>query len=254
MKCFLALIGREMHLFTREFVSRFLDISIILITNVIVFSYFLTSSGVSENFGAFIFIGSIASFGLFESIGRATVLAQDAGDRKITNFLILPIPSSYVFVAIAVSWAICSGILALCMIPLGKLILWSRINLSDISIWKFILILVTGNIFYGFFSLWIASLITSLRDTSWIWYRIVNPLFMFCGYYYSWKSAYDISHFIGYAHFLNPLLYVLEGTKAAVFGQSGFLSFWICFFMLWGFIFICSYDAIRRFKKRLDCV
>jgi ABC-2 type transport system permease protein len=254
IKCCLALIKKEMILFFKEFKSRFIDIAIILVTNVVVFSYFITKSGINNSFGSSIFVGAIASFGLFESIWRATLLAQDAMDRKMTNFFVLPIPVSYVFISIAVSWAICSGILVICLVPLGKVLLWSRIDFSHASIWRFIVIFITGNIFYGFFSLWIASLVTNLRNTSWIWARLINPLFMFCGYYYSWRSVNDFSPLAGYVHFLNPLLYVLEGTKAAVLGQGQFLPFRSCFFVLCIFILICAYDGIKRFKKRLDCV
>jgi ABC-type polysaccharide/polyol phosphate export permease len=253
LKCCLGIIRKELFLFFKDFKNSLIDISIILATNMIVFSYFM-SIDMGKNFSNFIFVGAIASFGLFESVGRATFLAQEATDRKITRFLILPVSSASVFTSIALSWAICSTLLVLTIFPLGKLLLWHRIDFTNVDFFKFGLIFIVANIFYGFFSLWIASLITNLRNSSWLWARLINPLFMFCGYYYSWKAAYDLSPFVGYAHFLNPLLYVLEGTKAAFLGQSGFLPFWICFFALWVFVFIFRYDAIRRFKKRLDCV
>jgi len=253
-KCFLELIKREMYLFFKTFFSKFIDISVILCTSIVVFAFFMSKEGLKESYGPFILVGSIASFGLFETIWRSTVLAQDVTDKKITNFLMLPISSSYVFVAIAVSWAISTAILSLCLFPIGKLILWDRFTLSNFSIFKFILIFITGNLFYGFFALWVASLVTNLRNTSWVWARLINPLFMFCGYFYTWRSAYELSHIIGYLHFLNPLIFILEGTKAAILGQKGFLPFWICFFVLLIFISFFTFDSIRRFKKRLDCI
>jgi len=253
IKCCLEIIKKELFLFFKSFKDSIIDISIILATNMIVFSY-LMHVDMGKNFSSFIFVGAIASFGLFESVGRAMFLAQEATDRKITRLLILPVPSSYVFTSIAISWAVCSAILVLCIFPLGKLLLWNSVDFSNLALLKFVVIFITANVFYGFFSLWIASLITNLRNSSWLWARVINPLFMFCGYYYSWRSAYEFSHLVGYFHFLNPLLYVLEGTKAAFLGQRDFLPFWICLLSLWIFIGIFRYDAIRRFKKRLDCV
>ncbi|MEI6241906.1 MAG: ABC transporter permease [Chlamydiota bacterium] len=253
-KCFLELIRREMYLFFKEFTSRIIDISIVLASNVLVFGYLMSKMGLNTSYGAFILVGAISSFGLFITISRATVLAQDANDKKISNFLILPISSSAVFISIAFSWALQTSILSLCLFPLGKLLLWNKFDLSHFSIIKFVLMFISTNLFYGFFALWIASFVTNLRDTSWLWCRVINPLFMFCGYYYSWQAVYELSPAIGTLHFLNPLLYVLEGTKAAILGQTGYLSFWICLFAVCSFGTLFACHAISRFKKQLDCV
>ncbi len=253
-RCFYELIRREMFLFFKQFTSRLIDISVILCTWVIVFGYLMVNSGLKSTYGAFILVGAIASFGLFETIWRATCLAQDVTDKKITNFLILPISSTFVFISIAVSWALSTGLLSLCLFPLGKLLLLNKFDLSNICFYKFILIFTVGNLFYGFFALWVASLVTNLRNTAWLWARVINPLYMFCGFFYTWKSAYELANWVGFLHLLNPLLYILEGTKAAVLGQKGYLSFWVCFTVLWAFTFFFAFDAIKRFKKRIDCV
>lgn len=254
VKCFYELIRKEMYLFFKEFFSRIIDISIVLSTWVIVFGYLMGNSGLKNSYGTFILVGAIASFGLFETIWRATCLAQDITDMKITNYLILPIKSHFVFISIALSWAFSTAILTICLFPLGKLILWNKFDLSQMSLYKFCLIFIVGNLFYGFFALWIASLVSHLRNTSWLWARIINPLYMFCGFFYTWKSAYDLAHWIGFFHLLNPLLYVLEGTKASVLGQKGFLPFGICVAVICFYIFILAFDAIRRFKKRIDYI
>jgi len=254
IKCFLQLMRREMYLFFKSFASRLIDILVVFCSSVIVFGYLMSDSGLKSSYGPFIIVGAIASFGLFETTWRASILAQDITDNKLTNYLILPIPSCYVFFSIALSWAVNTAILSFCLFPIGKLILWSEFSFSNVSIFKFVLIYIVGNLFYGFFALWISSLVTNLRNTSWLWSRIVNPLFMFCGYYYTWKSIYSLSSLVGAFHLLNPLLYILEGTKAAVLGQEGYLPFWLCFFTLCLFIIFFAFDAIRRFKKRLDYV
>jgi len=134
------------------------------------------------------------------------------------------------------------------------LLLWGKFDLSHASWGKFIFIFITSNLFFGFFALWIASLVTSLRNISWLWCRVINPLYMFCGFFYTWKSAYELSHFVGYLHLINPLIYIVEGSKASILGQTGYLPFWNCFFILWVFIAVFGFDAVRRFKKRVDFV
>ena len=253
-KCFFQLIRREMYLFFKEFLSRFIDISVTMTTWVVVFGYLMANSGLKGSYGSFILVGAIASFGLFETIGRATCLAQDVTDKKITNFMILPISTSWVFVCVAVSWAISTAILAFCLFPLGKIILWEQFDLSKIAWMKFFLIFLTSNLFYGFFALWVASYVVNLRNISWLWCRVINPLYMFCGFFYTWKSAYELAHWVGYLHLLNPLIYVLEGTKASILGQTGYLPYWACVFVLWAFTAFFGYDAIRKFKRRIDFV
>jgi ABC-type polysaccharide/polyol phosphate export permease len=254
IKCCFQLIRRELYLFFKRFLNRFIDISFVLFTSVAVFGYLMLNSGLESSYGAFILVGCIASFGLFETIQRATCLAQDVTDNKIDNFLILPISSYFVFVSIAISWAISTSVLTLCLFPLGKLLLWGRFDLSNASWGKFTIIFIASNLFYGFFALWVSALVTNLRNTSWLWCRLINPLYMFCGFFYTWNSVYELSHFAGYLHLANPLIYILEATKASIFGQSGYLPFWWCFAALWAFIAVFAFDAIRRFKKRVDFV
>ncbi len=254
MHCFLELIRKELYLFKQAFLSNFIDVCVMATTNTVVYGYFMSKMGLNSTYGFFILIGAVSTFALFMTIGKASGMAQDIEDKKIANLLILPIKSQAVFASQAIAWAIGGSILSLCLIPLGKLILWNSFDLSQLSLYKFGLIFLTGNLFYGFFALWIASWITDLRYISWLWCRVINPLFMFCGYFYTWKAVCEVSPVLGALHLLNPLLYVLEGTKAAVLGQTGFLPFWVCFFALWGFMGLFGAHAIYRLKKRLDCV
>lgn len=252
--CFYHLLRREMYLFFKEFFSRIIDLAVTLSTWVIVFGYLMAQSGLKSFYGSLILVGAISSFGLFETLHRATCLAQDVTDKKITNFLILPVGPSYVFVSIALSWALSSAILAFCLFPLGKLILWQQFDLTKIAWIKFLLIFLMSNLFYGFFALWISSHVVNLRNISWLWCRVINPIFMFCGFFYTWKSAYELVHWVGYLHFCNPLIYVLEGTKASIFGQDGYLPFWACFLALFGFTAFFAKASLRKFKRRIDFV
>jgi len=77
---------------------------------------------------------------------------------------------------------------------------------------------------------------------------------MFGGYMYSWYAVYHVSPLIGYAHLINPVLYVMEGMRAAVLGQEGYLPFWFSFTALFAFTVVIAWDALRRLRKRLDCV
>ena len=57
-----------------------------------------------------------------------------------------------------------------------------------------------------------------------------------------------------YIALLNPLLYPMEGIRAAFFGQGGFISFWFCISMLSFFTILFGFIGIKRLKKRLDFI
>jgi len=252
--CFLELVRRELYLFFREFKGRMIDMVINMVTWVVVFGYFMSDLGLQSSYGALVLVGVIASFGLFETVFRATALSEDVFDKQVSNFLVLPMPSSWFFIAISVAWAISSGILSISLLPIGKVILWNKFDLSKFSAFKFCTIFVIGNLFYGFFALWLSSLVVNLRNSSWLWNRVISPLYMFCGFFYSWQNAYDIAPWVGYLHLLNPMIYILEGTKAAVFGQEEYLPFWICAFATLVFTLFFYVHSIRKLKKRADFV
>ena len=67
-------------------------------------------------------------------------------------------------------------------------------------------------------------------------------------------AAYLLLSFSGYLHLVNPLLYVMEGMRAATLGQEGYLPFWFSLAGLTIFTVGFAWDAIRRLQKRLDCV
>jgi ABC-2 type transport system permease protein len=244
---------KEMYLSFKNLKSDFLDNLVCFLCWIIIFGYFMPSSG-NSNLGSLILAGAIASFGLFGTIWRATLLAQDVTDKKINAYLILPMPSRYVFIGLVVSWSLYAATITLCLFPIGKLLLWNQLDLSRFSILKFIPIFILSHLFYGFFSLWISSLVTNLRSTAWLWSRVVNPLFMFSGFFYTWKEAYTLVPWIGCLNLLNPLLYILEATKVSFFGAQGYLPYWLALLALLLFTTFFAFDGVRRFKKRIDYV
>ncbi len=255
LSIFYHLLRRDLHVFRKEFMGKLFDTGSILLTTLILFGYFLPTYGLSSNFGAFILVGVIGGFGFFEIIGKVSQMIADLeGDRTILHLLSLPIPSWMVFVYYAISWATLSFIIGLLMIPIGKLVLFSQFDMGKVDFFKLFLIFVLGNLFFGFFALWLSSIFKKLSSVGHLFVRIVNPMYSFGGWMYAWHTAYQMSPILGYAHFINPLIYVMEGMRSAALGPEGFLPFWFSFFALLAFTAAFGFDAVRRLKKRLDCV
>lgn len=249
------LILRDFRVFKEDFWGKFIDTAILLFTTVLVFSYFLPSYGLEEGYGPFILIGVISGFGFFEVMGKvSTMIADLDGDRTILYTLTLPIPSWLVFVYFGISWSLLSSIMTLLLFPLGKLVLYSQFDLSHINFFKLPLIFISSNLFFGFFALWLSSIFKKMSSLSHLFVRVINPMYMFGGYMYSWLSVYKFSPAIAYIHLCNPLLYVMEGMRAATLGQKEYLPFWFSFLALTLYTIVIAWDAVRRMKKRLDCV
>ncbi len=249
------LIRRDLRIFKEEFWGKFIDTAILLFTTVVVFGYFLPAYGLKADYGSFLLIGVIAGFGFFEVIGKVSLMIADLeGDRTILYTLSLPLPSWLVFVYFAVSWAMISSFMSLLMFPLGKLLLYSQFDLGKIDLLRLPFIFILSNIFFGFFALWLAAVLKKMSNLSYLFVRVINPMYSFGGWWYSWAAIYGISHTLGYLHLINPLLYVMEGMRAATLGPAGYLPFWASLSGLALFTLFFAWDAIRRLQKRLDCV
>lgn len=252
---FFQLLRRDLLAFKREFPGTFFDTAFIFFTNVVVSAYFMAQQWVDPQFGPFILVGAIASFGLINVVGKVSILIADIdGERTISQLLVFPIRSEWVFAYFAIFWAISSSLLTVLLFPLGKILMYSRFNLEAISYIRLIPMYLAANLFYGFFALWLASLMKSIRGVNSIWMRAINPMWMFGAYFYSWHAAYTLSPAIGYASLINPMVYIMEGMRAAALGQKGYLPYWICLLMVLGFTLVLGLHAIKRLKKRLDCV
>lgn len=255
LQCFGQLVRKELTLFVHAYPGKFVDNLIIVMTFVVVFGFFMPQFGLQSGYSAFITMGMIASTGFWDIIQRVSDLIGDiTGDRKISYLLTLPLPASMVFSSIAVGWALCSALLSISFLPVAKLVLGSAWPLRDINFLGLVLMFPTINLFFGFFALWLSALIKSSQGISMIWIRVVTPLYTFGGFWYPWKTMYDISPILGIVNLANPLVHVMDGIRAVTLGQQGFLSWPVSLLVLWAFTAFCGWDATRRLKRTLDCV
>ena len=191
----------------------------------------------------------------FESIYGANDLVNDFDNEKVIEYsLILPISAKLVFIKTALSIALDAAVLSLFLVPLGKLLLTNRLMLDNFSIPKFMLIFTTMNLFFGFFGLWIASWAKDGKNFSYVYRRVVNPVWIFGGYQFTWFVLYKAFPQWGFLLLLNPMTYAFEGLRAAILGQTGYLNFWLCVGALWCFTILFACWALLWMKKRLDYI
>lgn len=249
------LICRDLRVFKGEFWGKLINTSLLLFTTIVIFSYFLPSYGLESNYGSFLLVGVIAGFGFFEVMGKVSVMMADMeGDKTILYLLSLPLPSWMVFTYFAVSWSILSSMLSLIMFPIGKILLFREFSFSKFNFFELPLIFIMSNLFFGFFALWLSAVLKKMSSLTHLFIRVINPMYSFGGWWYSYYAISKLYPALGVLHLINPLLYVMEGMRAATLGQQGYLPFWISFSALSAFTLFFAFDAIRRLQRRLDCV
>ena len=207
-----------------------------------------------EIFLSTILISSNAFFSATNSI--YTLLFDITNDTSgITYELILPIPQWLIFAKYAfeiIYKALATSILTLCCC---KLILWNNFSLQYFSFIKFYFIITISSLFYGFFTIFIASICKNMNsELNNIWMRIIFPMWFFGGSQYSWKTLYEISPKLAYINLLNPLLYTIEGARAAALNPQLSLPYWLCILAIVFFSIIFGYIGIKNLKRRMDCL
>jgi ABC-2 type transport system permease protein len=241
--------------FRRDYFGKFLDILITFTTWVVVFGYFVPQMGSESGYGLYIMVGAIASFGIFNIIGQSGVLINDIqGDRTISYLLILPVSSNVVFIYRALSWSIQSFFITIPLYFVGKALFWSQLNLLQINWVQLGVALITVNLFFGFFALWLVAMLYKVVDLNRVYFRFINPLFILGCYFYTWKAAFGISPWVGYVSLIDPFCYVMEISRAAILGPQDYIPFWASFAALWGFILVLGLHATKRLTRILDCL
>ena len=249
------LLQTDLEIFRQTIGGKLIDLFIWIVTMIFVTTYLMPSFGLTTAYTGFMVASLVASAGLFELYTSVTNLVSDFEGHDMTSYyLTLPMPSYMVFIEKMIYFTMNTAVLGLTVLPLCKLLAWSTFDLSQFSIIKFSLIYLLANIFYAAFTLWITSRVPGLEEIGSVWMRFVYPVWFLGGFQYSWKVLYDFSPTLAYIGLINPMTYVMEGSRAAILGQEGSLNIWLCCAMLTLFTIVCAWYGLRQLRKRLDYI
>lgn len=254
-KIFWELLKTDLIVFGHNLIGNIIDCIIWVTLTMFVFAYIFPSLGMTKDYGALWLGSAIASWAIFEAWPSILTFISDIkGNNSISYELTLPIPSWLIIIKRILGYTINSMAITLIILPLGKLILWNNISFANFNILKFILIFITINIFASTFAHFLTSLIPSLERIGTAWMRILFPMWFLGGAQFPWYAINQMSPKLGKISLLNPIIYMMEGSRASILGQQNFISLWYCLLALWGFTFIFGTIAIIRIKKRLDFI
>lgn len=257
LKTFWALFYKEVVAFKSDYwrvtINSLFWTSVVLLPIML----FMPALGLPADYSRFMLAVFPLSWGVFDILANSTSLIGDIlGDKTIEHELILPLPQWAVFVKIACANAYRSFSTALLMLPTGALVIYlgKGLVLSHLHIPKFFFILLVANFFYGFLGLFAASFMHKVSDVRNVWIRVMFPMWWMAGFNNNWAVSYKIAPIFSQILLANPMLYVMEGARAAVLGQEGFINYWVCVMVLLGSGAVLGFIGIKRFQKRLDCL
>jgi ABC-2 type transport system permease protein len=254
-KVFIELLRTDLYILKNTLFDQMFNLFIWMSSTLVVNSYLMPAFGLSPTYSTFILAGLCASaglFGVFPSV--ATMVSDFDGDRIIAYYLTLPLPSWMVFLRLIMYYAISFGLIGAMVLPLGKLLIWQQFNITDVAFGKYLLIFILTHLFYGAFTLWIASHVHNMTKIGNVWMRFVYPIWFLGCFQFSWAVLADKWPYLAWFNLINPMTYIMEGMRSAILGQANYLNFWLCVGMLCVFIVFCSWAGIRALKKRLDFV
>jgi len=249
------LLKVDLFILLRIIVGKMINILFWSSSIVVVATYIFPKLGMTETFGQFMVVSSIVAGAWWGMWDSTYMFMKDLeGDNEISYKLALPLPSWLIILQYAIKHAMVRFLPSLIVLPFFKIMLGSRMDLSQFSFFQFLLMFVTICLFTGFFFVCVASFVRSTDTVDNVGIRLLFPMWFFGATQYSWSIMHSINPTIGYFTLLNPLVYAMEGIHSAVLGSQAYISFWSCAVALWGFIILFGFIGIVRLKKRLDFV
>ena len=252
---FYKLTATRFYIAHQELFGKVINLYIWVLCSLVVMGYVMQGFGLVTSYGCFQLATVMGTVGLFEIYGNAFKCMIDfEGDRHISYLFTLPTRPSVVLWSMITAYVLIGVITSCFVLPFGKLILFNSFSLADVSWIKFAIITVIANIFYGVFTIAVTAHVGAISKMENVWTRFIFPLWFMGGFQFSWESIYNLSQPLAYVLLGNPILYVMEGTRAALLGQQDCLPWGMCCIMLSLFTVACWFYAKYKMKRLLDFV
>jgi len=252
---FFWLVFRDLRGIAKNFLTYFLDGALLPLSVVFTSGYIMPAMGLADDYGAFILVSTALGMCYnccgMDSLGLITDLE---GAKSIFYELALPMPYWLVYLKIGTAYALKSILTNVLVFPIGALILGSKLSLANLALGKAVLMYLLSNILYSAFALTSTIFMENSDSHGRFWIRWGWQIFTLAGWGFSWNYFYKAAPTVALFNLANPIMYTMEGLRAAMLGQEGYLDYWLCCGAILFFTLIIGFVGLWKFKKRLDCV
>ena len=255
-KTFVEFLRRDIYVMRFGFRDRLINGAIFALISITMHGHIMPHLGISRGFGLFMLAGNMVSQMIFQAMSLFTELSNDFQDkREVAYYLSMPTYSTLTFLRYVCintyKSALVSGVGAL----VSVIVLWDRLSFPNLSIVRIALAVVLIGTFLGFSALFLAGHLSPEQGKfENVWARITAPFWFSGGYFFTHSLLSEHFPYIARLLLLNPITYAMEGMRAAVFGDEGYINFWVSMAALGCFTLLISVMAVRSIKKRVDAV
>ncbi len=252
---FWQLLKTDLILLAQTIKNKLVNFSIWATATLVVSGYVLQAFGASEFFGVFQVGSVIVSATGFEVYQQLfNLIADFEGQKHINYYLTLPASNLTVLGAKVTFFAINGMLLSVAILPLSKLVLWNKISLTAINYSKLLPALILVNIFFGWFTIFMTTIVKNMAQIDDATMRVLFPIWFFGCFQYSLKTAYSISPYLWMISLLSPYSYATEAVRNSMLNPEDYLPYWNSMTVLFLMTVACGVVSYRRLKRKLDFV
>ncbi len=252
---YLALVRRDISVIRQRLRGAFINASVRVVTDVVVFGGLFPAMGVPEELISPLFVGSVALQFLFQGMAFALRIIFDIRFTRFIDYrLTLPLPKRWLFASYITYFCMEAAIVTLPLFTLGILLLGDKFHIVAPNWFLFVVIYLMSLIFYGIMFLGLSL----YYEFDWfmqnLWPRRLTFLLMLSPTFFVWYKAYEFAPYTAYSMLIVPLTYVAEGLRATLIGGPGYIPAYACILALFIWISLFIWFAACGIKKRLDPV
>jgi len=249
------LLYSDFVVFKPTYLGRLFDFFLYVAISVFVTGYLLTRLGMRGDFGLFTAATGVAAAGMFEIYPRAAAIVADVTGNKVISYdITLPIPSWLAIARLGISDAIRIVTLSIFSLPFALPFIWKDFDFSAFSPFWFVSLLLASALLFGFFGVFLVTMVPTMNQLEPIWVRVIFPLWTLGCFQFSWQVLYEAYPGLAYLMLLNPFTFTVEGMRAAIMGQAGSLPMWLCLSATLFFTLVLGVFGVCGILKRLDAV
>jgi|GEM_PF-4339645 len=177
----------------------------------------------------------------------------DIGSEKSILYKLTILPIHYFLLGRILLTAGIATIAVLGAFPLAYLIVGGDLGIQAARILPLCIIALVSALCVSTIILCFMSGMKGVHHSNWFWRRFVYPVVMFGGFLAPWYIMAKASLVFGYFILLNPLLYVTEGMRSALF-EGPYIHWHYCIGALSIYSLLFFYGACWLLRRNIDSV
>ena len=245
---------REMIVLRKDLFSMTINAIIWPIMSAMIYGFVMPALGVPIDYGSFVLVGVVVATWIYTTYEHVLELGQDLeGNRLIDYELTLPIKPWMVLVKYGLACAFHSFLFSFPLLFVGGIFLGERFSFAKFNYFGYVMLNILGTLVFSFFSLWVCAWSRS-RFFVHIRVRLYDPLFFLGCYMSSWAAMAKVLPVLSWIMLANPVTHAMEATRVTVFGQQGYLPFWVSVAYLFLNLFVWAGMMLYAMRKRLDFI